>query len=53
MRVIHAGVGAISKSDVDLADASNAIIIGFNVRPDLSLIHILVQLTRAFFESEG
>ena len=35
VRVIHAGVGAISKSDVMLASASNAIIIGFNVRPDL------------------
>ncbi|MFI3169087.1 MAG: translation initiation factor IF-2 [Faecalibacterium sp.] len=34
VRVIHAGVGAINKSDVDLADASNAIVIGFNVRPD-------------------
>ena len=34
VRVIHAAVGAISKSDVSLADASNAIIIGFNVRPD-------------------
>ena len=34
VRVIHAGVGAISKSDVSLADASNAIIIGFNVRTD-------------------
>ena len=34
VRVIHAGVGAISKSDVSLADATNAIIIGFNVRPD-------------------
>ena len=34
VRVIHAGVGAISTSDVSLADASNAIIIGFNVRPD-------------------
>ena len=34
VRVVHAGVGAISKSDVSLADASNAIIIGFNVRPD-------------------
>ena len=34
VRVIHAGVGAVSKSDVSLADASNAIIIGFNVRPD-------------------
>ena len=34
VRVIHGGVGAISESDVMLADASNAIIIGFNVRPD-------------------
>lgn len=34
VRVIHGGVGAISKSDVMLANASNAIIIGFNVRPD-------------------
>ena len=33
VRVIHAGVGAISKSDVDLADASNAIIIGFTSAP--------------------
>ena len=34
VRVIHGGVGAISESDVMLASASNAIIIGFNVRPD-------------------
>ena len=34
VRVIHAGVGAISESDVMLANASNAIIVGFNVRPD-------------------
>ena len=34
VKVIHAGVGGISKSDVMLAAASNAIIIGFNVRPD-------------------
>ena len=34
VRVIHSAVGAISKSDVMLANASNAIIIGFNVRPD-------------------
>ncbi len=34
VRVIHGAVGAISKSDVMLANASNAIIIGFNVRPD-------------------
>ncbi len=35
VRVIHGGVGAISESDVMLADASNAIIVGFNVRPDV------------------
>jgi translation initiation factor IF-2 len=34
MRIIHSGVGAINESDVLLAAASNAIIIGFNVRPD-------------------
>lgn len=34
VRVIHGGVGAINESDVNLASASNAIIIGFNVRPD-------------------
>ena len=34
IRVIHGGVGAINESDVTLASASNAIIIGFNVRPD-------------------
>ena len=34
VRVIHSGVGTISESDVALASASNAIIIGFNVRPD-------------------
>jgi len=32
--VVHAGTGAISESDVNLAVASNAIIVGFNVRPD-------------------
>ena len=35
IKVIHAGVGAINESDVILASASNAIIIGFNVRPDV------------------
>jgi translation initiation factor IF-2 len=34
IRIIHSGVGAITESDVLLASASNAIIIGFNVRPD-------------------
>ena len=34
IKIIHGGVGAINESDVSLASASNAIIIGFNVRPD-------------------
>ena len=34
VKIIHGGVGAINESDVSLAAASNAIIIGFNVRPD-------------------
>ncbi|MBI3664873.1 MAG: translation initiation factor IF-2 [Acidobacteria bacterium] len=36
MRIIHSGVGAISESDVLLAATSNAIIVGFNVRPERS-----------------
>ncbi len=34
VKVIHAGAGAVNESDVMLADSANAIIIGFNVRPD-------------------
>ena len=34
VNVIHGGVGAINESDIMLADASNAIVVGFNVRPD-------------------
>ena len=34
VKIIHGGVGAINESDITLASASNAIIIGFNVRPD-------------------
>ncbi|MBT2755973.1 translation initiation factor IF-2 [Mesobacillus foraminis] len=34
VRIIHTGVGAITESDITLAAASNAIVIGFNVRPD-------------------
>ena len=37
-RVIHTGVGGINESDVMLASASNAIIIGFNIRPDATII---------------
>ncbi len=36
VKIIHGGVGAINESDVTLASASNAIIIGFNVRPDVT-----------------
>ena len=36
VRVLHAGVGAISESDVLLASTSEALIIGFNVKPDRS-----------------
>ena len=45
IRIIHAAVGAISESDVLLASTSNAIIIGFNVRPDRN--------ATAVAESEG
>ena len=34
VRVLHSGVGAISETDISLAEASNAVVIGFNVRPD-------------------
>lgn len=36
VRIIHGGVGAINESDIMLASASNAIILGFNVRPDVN-----------------
>lgn len=34
--IIHSGVGAINESDISLASASNAVVIGFNVRPDVN-----------------
>ena len=43
VKVIHGGVGAINESDVTLASASNAIIIGFNVRPDNTAKQIAEQ----------
>ncbi len=41
LRVIHRGVGAITKNDVTLASASTAVIIGFNVKPDHKLQSLL------------
>ncbi len=43
VKIIHGGVGAINESDVTLASASNAIIIGFNVRPDATAKQIAEQ----------
>src|SRR5699024_11370088 len=40
VKIIHGGVGAINESDVILASASNAIIIGFNIRPDATATSI-------------
>ena len=40
IRIIHAGVGAINESDALLASASNAIVIGFNVRPDRNAMDV-------------
>ncbi len=45
VKIIHGGVGAINESDVILASASNAIIIGFNIRPDV--------MAKATAEREG
>ena len=42
VRVIHGGVGAITETDITLATASNAIVIGFNVRPDNNA-HVLAE----------
>ena len=43
MKVIHSSTGAISETDVMLASASNAIIIGFNVRPDVRVSELAAQ----------
>lgn len=43
VRAIHGGVGAINESDVMLANASNAIIVGFNVRPDAGAVSAAEQ----------
>ncbi len=57
VNVIHAAVGAISETDVMLADSSNSIIIGFNVRPDSNAKaiaerqHIDVKLYKIIYEA--
>ncbi len=43
VKIIHSGVGAINENDVMLASASNAIIIGFNIRPDTNTRNIAEQ----------
>jgi len=43
LRVIHRGVGAITKSDVTLASASDAVVIGFNVRPEGKVAELASQ----------
>ena len=43
VRVIHGGIGAVNESDVMLANASNAIIVGFNVRPDAGALAMSQQ----------
>ncbi len=56
IKVIHAAAGAISESDVSLADSANAIIIGFNVRPDTKAkalaerSHVDVRMYRIIYE---
>ena len=57
IKVLHSGTGAISESDVMLASASNAIIIGFNVRPDANARRLAereqvdVRLYRVIYEA--
>ena len=56
VKVIHAAAGAITESDVSLADSANAIIIGFNVRPDSKAktlaerSHVDVRMYRIIYE---
>lgn len=57
VRAIHGGVGAVNESDVMLANASNAIIVGFNVRPDAgaaaaaSLHDVDIRLYRVIYQA--
>ncbi len=57
LHIIHGGVGAVNETDVMLADASNAIIVGFNVRPTVSAVEqaadkkVDVRLYRIIYEA--
>lgn len=57
IKIIHGGVGAVTESDVMLASASNAIIIGFNVRPELATKSVIdsekvdVRLYRVIYDA--
>ncbi len=59
VKIVHGGVGAINESDVNLASASNAIIIGFNVRPDATAKEIAerekvdLRLYRVIYDAIG
>ena len=59
VKVIHSGVGAISESDVMLASTSNAIIVGFNVRPDnaardsASRANVDIRMYRVIYDCIG
>ena len=53
VKVIHGGVGAINESDVTLASASNAIIIGFNVRPDATAKSVDVYKRQVWMQNGG
>ncbi len=57
IKIIHTGVGAINETDIMLASASNAIVIGFNVRPDSNarkqaeIDHVDIRLYRIIYEA--
>jgi translation initiation factor IF-2 len=59
VKCIHGGVGAVNESDVMLASASNAIIVGFNVRPDAATKisaerqHVDIRLYRVIYDAIG
>ncbi|OAT85868.1 translation initiation factor IF-2 [Desulfotomaculum copahuensis] len=59
VNIIHGGVGAISENDIMLASASNAIVIGFNVRPDINALRasemekVDIRMYRVIYDAIG